>query len=147
MLQGSLSRPHKASYGQGRECENHWNDLYSHRCILSNFPSCDCQQSFEGNFCKHQNKALLDREHKPRLIFSRLGTRLGSKYARLLPPTSTVVTPHSTLPPKFGCTSEGNLKLPDLNMLSTTLYKPLQEPPYSCPPLWSHISRIPLVVL
>ena len=94
--------------------------------VYSNFPSCDCQHSFEGNFCKHQFKALLDKEHKPGLIVSRLGTRLGSKYAGLCPPTSTRVTHQSTLPLEIGRPADGNLTLPDLNMLPAT---PPETPP------------------
>jgi hypothetical protein len=54
---------------------------YIVRNIYSLFPSCSCQYSFEGNFCKHQIKALLDREHKAGVIVAGVGMYLGSHYA------------------------------------------------------------------
>ena len=66
---------------------------YTVRDIYSKFPSCSCQYSFEGNFCKHQVKALLDRDHKAGLIVSGIGTYLGSQYAGVDEPKVKASTP------------------------------------------------------
>jgi hypothetical protein len=59
--------------------------LYTVRDIYSKFPSCDCKWADQGNFCKHQFKALLVRHHKEGNIVEALGTNLGFVFSGLAP--------------------------------------------------------------
>jgi hypothetical protein len=119
---------------------------YIVRDIYSKFPSCSCQYSFEGNFCKHQVKALIDRDHKAGLIVSGIGTYLGSQYAGVAEPKVEPSTPpmevYSPLlhtPDHSGTTIEYiSEDSPEVSSVESEEYKPNSSSPDPIGPSTPH---------
>jgi hypothetical protein len=57
---------------------------YSVHNIYSMLPTCDCAWSKQGNFCKHQCKAMMVKGHEAGSIVQQCGTRAGSKWEGLV---------------------------------------------------------------